>query len=347
MLAGQRGIPIVDEAPVEVTRDDNGVTGLRLESGRTLAADLYLDASGPQSLLLGKRLAEPFSSYEDALFCDRAVVGAWQRVSEPIQPYTTAETMDAGWCWQIEHDQRISRGYVYSSGFKGDGDAETEFRASNPKVQSVRTLAFRSGRHERFWVKNVVGIGSAAAYVEPLEATVPAAIGFLCQNLADALADCDLQPTRTSIYNFNRQQARFWDATRDFLAVHYRFNGRLDTPFWRACREQANLHWAQRLVDFYQENGPSVLWRRTLADETDLHEFGMEGYLALLIGQDVPHRSKYVPSEEDRANWAKIQQSICNRAASAFTVPEALALVRSAFWGWPERLYDRPLLTRP
>ena len=33
----------------------------------------------------------------------------------------------------------------------------------------------------------------------------------------------------------NRYNARAWDDIRDFLAVHYKFNTRIDTPFWRAC----------------------------------------------------------------------------------------------------------------
>jgi tryptophan halogenase len=37
------------------------------------------------------------------LFCDRAIIAGWRRTHEPIKPYTTAETMKAGWCWQIEH----------------------------------------------------------------------------------------------------------------------------------------------------------------------------------------------------------------------------------------------------
>ena len=65
----------------------------------------------------------PFISYADTLYCDRAVIGGWQRTSEVIQPYTVAETMDAGWAWQIEHEHFINRGYVYASAFVSDDGA--------------------------------------------------------------------------------------------------------------------------------------------------------------------------------------------------------------------------------
>ena len=67
-----------------------------------------MDASGFRSELLGRALNEPYRSYADSLFSDRAVIGGWSRGrNEPILPYTVAETMDAGWCWRIDHEHVI------------------------------------------------------------------------------------------------------------------------------------------------------------------------------------------------------------------------------------------------
>ncbi len=346
-LARERLIPVVDEDVVEISRDERGVAGVRLASGRTLAADLYVDASGPASRLLGEVLGVSFVSYEDALFCDRAVLGNWDRTIEPIKPYTTAETMNAGWCWQIEHERQIDRGYVYSSRHIRDQDAEAEFRALNPKIRSARTVRFRSGRRESLWVENVAGIGDAAAFLDPLEGTALAATCLQCQSLAETLADCDLEPNASTMYNHNRELVRSLDSWRDFLAVHYRFNTRLNTPFWWDCRENVDLHWANRVVETFQETGPSVLWRKCLYDETDWREFGMEGYLALLVGQCVPYRCSCKPSEDDRHTWARIQQTCRHKVAGAFTVSEALSLVRSPDWVWPKGLYTAARAYRP
>jgi Tryptophan halogenase len=62
------------------------------------------------SLLLGRTFHEPFQSFKASLFCDRAIWGGWQRTDEPIRPYTTAEAMNAGWCWRIDHEFLINRG---------------------------------------------------------------------------------------------------------------------------------------------------------------------------------------------------------------------------------------------
>ena len=68
-------------------------------------------------MLLGGALEAPFDSFSDSLFCDRALVGRWDRKDEVIRPYTTSDAMEAGWSWRIDHEHEISRGYVYSSHF--------------------------------------------------------------------------------------------------------------------------------------------------------------------------------------------------------------------------------------
>ncbi len=113
---------------MDVPQNEEGIAGLVLASGVTQTADLYVDCSGFRSLLLGKTLREPFVNFKSSLFCDRAVIGPWKRTDEPIQPYTTAETTNAGWAWQIDHADYVNRGYVYSSNFISDDEAEREFR---------------------------------------------------------------------------------------------------------------------------------------------------------------------------------------------------------------------------
>jgi tryptophan halogenase len=337
-MAAERGIPVIDDIAVDVMQDERGVTGVRLKSGKVLTADLFIDSTGFRALLLGKALQEPYYSYQDSLFCDRACVGGWSREEEPIKPYTTAETMTAGWCWQIEHEPRINRGYVYSSSFISDAEAEAEFRAKNPKITSTRIVPFRTGRYQRFWVKNVIGIGNSSAFVEPLEATSLSSICIQCQAAAEVLGDTELEPTPTAIDVFNRQLTLGFDYIRDFLAVHYRFNKRIDSPFWRECLARAELHGANPAVEFYRENGPSVVFPGIVRGP-GLIEFGMEGYLAMLVGQCVPYSSPHKPSAQDRRTWAKLQDGFRRATDAAFSVREALGMIRQPAWNWPENLY--------
>lgn len=328
----EQGIAIIDDLITDVRVAESGVEALHLESGEVATADLYVDCSGFASLLLGRHLAEPFESYRDSLFCDRAVIGGWARSDEPVHPYTTSQTMDSGWCWQIEHEDRINRGYVYASDFITDADAEAEFRRLNPKVDSTSVVRFRSGRYRNAWTRNVVAIGNSAGFVEPLEATAIAAICSISRALAETLAEADGDVTDGLRREFNRYNARSWDSIADFLAVHYRFNALRDTPFWRECREKVDLRGAERIVEYYRENGPSQLWRLTLEDP--ICRFRLDGYYTLLVGQKVPHRRLQDIRPGERETWRKLQASTRRYAAAGFTVPQALALIRSPEWQW-------------
>jgi tryptophan halogenase len=331
-LGLQRGIRIVDDTVSEVRQDDSGIKALLLKSGSTVSADLYVDCSGYGSLLLGKTLGEPFISYTSSLFCDRAVVGGWARTDEPIKPYTTCETMDSGWAWQIEHETRINRGYVYSSAFISDADAEADFRRKNPKVGPTRIVKFIAGRYERNWVKNVVAIGNAAGFVEPLEATALSVIGMQAAILADTLKDTERAPTAWDVRLCNEHHAHTWDAIRGFIAVHYKFNTRLDTPFWRECREKTDLAGAAGLADYFLANGPSPVWGNVLVHPYD--QFKLAGYWTMMVGMKVPFRTNYVPDPAHVQLLNNKRAYFRERAMQALTVKEALDLVHSPQWRW-------------
>jgi len=117
------GIQVVDGMMEGAETGAEGIRHLQLDGGRQLRADLYVDCSGFRAELAGKALGVPFDSFADTLFCDRAVIGGWERGAEPVRPYTTCGTMEAGWAWQIEHEHFINRGYVFSSQHLSDDQA--------------------------------------------------------------------------------------------------------------------------------------------------------------------------------------------------------------------------------
>lgn len=313
--------------------DGGGISAVLLEDGRRMEADFFIDASGFRSELLGKALEEPFISFDKSLFCDRAVVGGWDRTDEPILPYTTAETMDAGWAWQIEHEFHVNRGYVYSSQAISDDQAAEEFTRKNPKApKSPRVVKFRSGRYRNNWVENVVAIGNAAGFVEPLEATAIMVVCSTCQTLVDFLKHSQLQPTPTMRKLFNQLYTRNWEEIRDFLALHYQVNTKLDTPFWRHCREDTDLSNIGGLLEFYRENGPTGFARYTMPNsQTD---FGIEGYLVMLIGNQVPYDARHQATPAETETWKRHRADFVKQAKTGMGVKEALTYVRHPAWKW-------------
>ena len=332
-LAVELGVSFLEGRVETAERGEEGITAVLLEDGRRLAADLFVDASGFRSELLGRALGEPFLDYGRALFCDRAVIGGWERTSEPLLPYTIAETMEAGWAWQIEHEHQINRGYVYCSQAISDEAACEEFLRKNPLApKSPRVVKFRSGRYRRLWVGNVVAIGNAGGFVEPLEATALMMVTQQCETLIGQLLQVELRPTASLRELYNRLTGESFDVIRDFLALHYKLNTRLDNDFWRQCVADTEIGGLGPLLEFYKENGPSLAARGLVPAQGNTN--GLAGYLAMLVGNRTPHEVYYQPLPAERATWKQILAEFENEAGQGMTVAEALAVIRSPRWRW-------------
>ena len=324
---GELGVEKVDAIVDRVVVNENGVESLMLDSGRQVSAKLFLDCSGFQSELLGKALKEDFVSFGDTLWCDRAVVGGWKREDEPYYAFTTAEAMNSGWSWRIEHDELVNRGYVYSSSFISDEAAETEFRAKNPKITDTRFIQFRSGAYQQSWVQNVVAIGNAAGFVEPLEAT---AIAFMSTAIDQVIAILKSGSEVTDIHRsiFNRTQTANWTQTRDFLALHYKPNQESQSAFWQACRNDMPLGEAQDIFDFYQATGPEF---RALQSRLRSDIFGAEGYLSVLVGQRVPYPRIDNAASVEQTKWINYQQKLERFGKGGMEMDNYLAMVRGGY----------------
>lgn len=337
IVAREAGVEFIDGKVNGAERGPQGVTAVHLEDGRRLEADFFIDSSGFRSELLGRALEEPFESFGSTLFCDRAVVGGWDRTTETILPYTTAEQMDAGWAWQIEHEHHINRGYVYSSQAISDDEAAAEFLRKNPKApESPRVVKFRSGCYKRMWVDNVVAIGNAGGFVEPLEATALMIVCSHSQTLVDFLLHCELEPTPSMRDLYNDLVRDTWHDIRDFLGLHYKLNTALDTPFWRHCRSDTDLSGIAELLDFYEENGPTGFCRYRMPRSQS--DFGIEGYFVMLVGNRHPYRKRHKVTAREAAIWQAHRQENIDNARKGVDVKEALYYVRHPGWQWYDEM---------
>ena len=143
----------------------------------------------------------------------------------------------------------------------------------------------------------------------------------------------DCRPTPTQRRLINDAHARHWDAIRGFIAMHYKLNARLDTPFWRHCRAATDLAAAAPIVEYFRENGPDNFWEPGLIDPFD--EFKFRGYATLLVGQAAPYANAYEPPAEVRDTWRTLCRQNAEAAQRAMTVEETLASLRSPRWKWP------------
>jgi tryptophan 7-halogenase len=320
--AARLGVKHLDAVIADVVAPDHErIERLRTSDGRDLEFDLYVDASGFRSLLLGKALDEPFTSYASSLLCDTAIVAGVPQ-NHGISPYTLAETMNAGWCWKIGVEGEDHRGYVFSSAFLSEEQAQAEMRAKNPGMGEPWIVRFRSGRHRSFWKGNTVAVGNAYGFVEPLESTALHMVIIEIGYLLGCLEAAGEGPPDTAFASAG--VAGHWDYLRWFLALHYKFNHKLDTPFWRACRADVDISGLAPAIEHYQRHG--TLTKDGSRFQTGDPAFGYEGLMIMLLGQkvDAPVRRPQVPREA----WEKrlaMQRELVTRALPQ---AEALALLR-------------------
>lgn len=233
------GVDRIEGLVTRVERDplSGDVSALALEDGRRVEGDLFVDCSGFRSLLLGGELDEPWEDWSRWLPCDRAAAMPCEHdAGAPLRPYTTATAMSAGWRWQIPLQHRMGNGYVFSSGFLSEDEACSAIQAAaeGAPLADPRILRFRAGRRRNSWNRNVVAVGLASGFLEPLESTSIYLAQMAITYLIELFPDGPIDPRDRA--EFNRLVDMEYDRVRDFLILHYNATTRDDSAFWNHVR---------------------------------------------------------------------------------------------------------------
>ncbi len=279
-----RGARRIEGKVVEVKQ--NGASGfvesVRLESGATVAGDLFVDCSGFRALLIGGTLGSPFQDWTNWLPLDRAIAVPCEKI-EPPTPYTRVTAHDAGWQWRIPLQHRTGNGYVYGSRFISDdaaGAALLKRLDGKPLQDATRPIRFAAGKRAKLWDKNVVAIGLAGGFLEPLESTAI----YLAQSgifrLVQLFPRRDFDPSLERTYN---AQAQFeFERIRDFLILHYCATERDDSELWRYCRNMSIPDSLREYIGLFADAG------RFYRNGTEL--FAATSWVQVMLGQGITPR---------------------------------------------------------
>ncbi|TQV69903.1 tryptophan 7-halogenase [Exilibacterium tricleocarpae] len=235
---------IVDTVQEVKLAADGGIGSVVLAGRGALTADLYVDCTGFASLLLGDKLAVPFVNTDDVLFNDTALAMQVPYATDdsPLACNTIATGQRAGWIWDIGLTHRRGVGYVYSSDYISDDEAESDLRrylGAAAEGLNARKIRFSSGHRAQYWKKNCVAVGLAAGFVEPLEATAIMLVEISARYIAENLPpDNGVMPITAK--RFNAQMEYRWRRIIDFLKLHYMLSQRPE-PYWRAHRREETI----------------------------------------------------------------------------------------------------------
>ena len=236
-IAVPNGVCHIRENVNQIVRKDGFIESV-ITDHHAIIADLFIDCTGFKSLLLDRE----FISFNDQLFNDKAIATHIPYTDKETQmkTYTDCVGMSSGWSWTIPLWNEMSTGYVYSSQFISDEDAEKEFREYlNGYDGEFRYINIKHGKHKEAWVNNVVGIGLAYGFIEPLESTGLLTTHENIINLCGVIHFSDMlrKPiTQSVISRFNKEIDERTEDLKNFTIWHYILSSRDDTPYWRAYK---------------------------------------------------------------------------------------------------------------
>jgi tryptophan 7-halogenase len=277
--AEARGVERIEGkiANVRIDGERGDVASVVMEDGTSVAGDLFIDCSGFRGLLIEDALKTGYEDWTHWLPCDRALAVPCASV-RPLTPYTRSTARKAGWQWRIPLQHRIGNGHVYCSSQISDDEAAAILMANldGEALDDPRPIKFTTGMRKKFWNRNVVALGLASGFMEPLESTsihlIQSGIERLLKFLPNgAVAEADRDA-------YNAQSAFEFERIRDFIILHYHANQR-DEPFWQSCREMAIPDTLAEKIAVFKANGRIFRVSEELFTEL--------GWLQVMVGQGI------------------------------------------------------------
>lgn len=265
---------------VALHNESGFVTSVTMENGDVLTGDLFIDCSGFRGLLIEQALKTGYDDWSNFLPCNRAVALPCLREdgSGPL-PYTRATAHSAGWQWQVPLQHRNGNGHVYCNEYMSDDEAHSILVnniAGKPGAEP-NFLRFVTGRRKKFWNKNVVALGLASGFMEPLESTSLHLVNTGINKLIALLSLDGI--TQAQEDAFNRLTGKEYARIRDFLILHYNTTTRDDSPFWNYCRNMPVPESLTEKVELFRQNGQIFREDDELFTETS--------WAAVMMGQGI------------------------------------------------------------
>jgi len=254
------------------------VERLTLDSGQIVEGDLFIDCTGFRGLLIEQTLKTGYEDWSHWLPCDSAVALQTGSTSEAI-PYTRSIAHRAGWQWRIPLQHRVGNGLVYCSRFMTDDEARALLleNVTGDHRGSPRVLKFRTGRRLKHWNGNVIALGLASGFVEPLEST---SIHLIQQGIIRLMQMFPHDGIRqTQVDEYNNQSRVEIEYIRDFIILHYKVTNRSDSPFWDYCRTMPVPDSLAHRIQLFRETGRVFRAREDLFQENS--------WIQVMLGQGI------------------------------------------------------------
>ena len=263
---------------VRVNPECNKIEHIECTSG-IYEADLFVDASGFNAVLF-KHLNPSWNDTSNILPIDRAIPQQVPYDFKETPAFTTCEATKHGWIWQIPIGDRFGTGYLYSSKFTEDEEAQKQYdkwlrEKFNVGLETDRIIRYKPGYYEDYWIGNCLAIGLSSGFIEPLEAT---GIQIIIQQVQEfMIINSTLKNLEYNRMIANKGNRTLYKDIIDFVALHYCTN-RTDSLFWNYMTYN-KTDWVR---DFEEKCKEEFLDGRTCYKEKTF--WGLDSFIQVCYG---------------------------------------------------------------
>ena len=277
----------VDVTPLrlfDIRRDaETGhVTSLISGDGREIAGDLFIDATGPESLLVGQALGDGFENWSQWFPGNRVLTVSGERLRS-LPAYSQVRALSHG-CLHLTPVQDLTGiQQVYNAADISDQDAlNAAALIAGLRLQPDAVVSpLTAGRRQQPWVGNCIAVGEAACSLDPID---NAGLHALQTGLVHLIDLFPLTPdSRLEAKAYNAQMQQSFERIRDYQIAHYKLNRIDNEPLWESLRAMDIPDTLAYKIDLFQARGMVALYEE--------ESFVADDWLALFTGHGLMPRS--------------------------------------------------------
>jgi tryptophan halogenase len=280
-IAANFGVKIYEAQKGLVERDETGsIAALIIDGSRRIEGQLFVDATGPDAILIGRSLEVPSDDWRQYFSVDR-VLSARAPAFTKTPPFAEIRVTGAG--WTALHPNQVTTGvlHAFSSEFLDEEAAlESASAAATADLADVSFHAVSPYVRSRVWEGNCVAVGGSACVLDPIHDVGLHALQLGIVHLLSLFPVTGQFAAERAEYN--RIMRSYYERIRDFQCAFYAL-APFDGEFWQRARGQSVPQALSHKIATFRARGQIA----SMEDET----FLPDSWQAIFMGLGVTPES--------------------------------------------------------
>jgi tryptophan halogenase len=280
-IAANLGVKIYEARKALVERDETGsIAALIIDGSLRIEGQLFVDATGPEAILIGRSLDVPSEDWRQHFNVDR-VLSARAPAFTKTPPFAEIRITDVG--WTALHPNQSSTGvlHAYSSELHSDEAAlESASAAATARLADASFHAVNPCVRSRVWEGNCVAVGGSACVLDPIHDVDIHALQLGIVHLLSLFPVTGQFAVERAEYN--RIMRSHFERIGDFQCAFYAL-APFEGDFWKRTRGQSVSQALSHKIATFRARGQIA----PMEDET----FLPDSWQAIFIGLGVAPES--------------------------------------------------------